>query len=141
MPGVNKDQLYDRGLKSVKAMYKSAEKMIKVNSKESGEIQMNCSTAVVLKDKKSGVMAQEGYILYKLKIAFKEGKYKYDFYDFHRDAGGVKVDLEKWISDGNYSPKDRMDERMAFLNEDITKLKEALKEGMKGSKATIKEDW
>jgi hypothetical protein len=25
--------------------------------------------------------------------------------------------------------------------EDITKLKEALKEGMKGSKATIKEDW
>ncbi len=139
LPGTTKDKLFERAQKSIKAMYKVPK--VETSDKENGRLLLKCSTAVVLKDKKSGMDVQEGYILYKCEISLKEGRYKYDFYDFHKDEGGFKMTLEKWMDPTHNNPKDRLAEKAVFLDNDIKKKIATLKENMSTEKVQVKEDW
>jgi len=138
MPGATKDKLYERGMKCIELMYKNAKQKIAQNDKEAGIILLKCSTTVILKDKK-GMEVQDGYVLYKFKLSLKEGKYKYEFMDIHRDNGGYKTPIEKWLNE--VTPKEQPEVRFKLLDDDIKKAIAILKENMKADKVQVKEDW
>lgn len=138
VPGASKDLLFDRAMRALPKMYKEVEKKIQEKDKESGKILISTKTRTSLKDK-SGVMRPDIYINYKFSLNFKEGKYKYDFYDVHYDEGGVKTPIKKYLEDAG--PRSRADEKYAYFEEDIKRLIAMLKEEMKADKVQIKEDW
>lgn len=138
VPGASKDLLFDRAMRVLPTMYKEVEKKIQEKDKESGKILIATKTRTSLKDK-SGVMRPDIYINYKFSLNFKEGKYKYEFYDIHIDEGGVKTPIKKYMEDAG--PRSRADEKYAYFEEDVKKLIGQLKEGMKADKVQIKEDW
>lgn len=142
VPGMTKDQLYDRAMSVLDDIYKEVAKKMATQDKQNGIIELNCSTRVSLKDPKSGVMNPAGFIKYKLKIQFKDGKYRYEFYDFHLDKGGYKYGIEHFIEkDYTVKPEDRADEKLAYLDNDIRNIIKKLKEGMVSAKVEQKSDW
>ncbi|MCX6352344.1 MAG: DUF4468 domain-containing protein [Bacteroidetes bacterium] len=139
LPGTNKDKLYERGIKAIHAMYKQADNKIILNDKENGQLQLKCTTQVILKVGSQDVMFNK--IIYKLNLGFKDGKYKYDFVEFHIDEGGFKKSMEKWNMPTQHNPSDRLPEKMEFVDKDIRKLIGMLKENMSSDKVQVKEDW
>ena len=141
MPGMTKEKLYERSMKAINAMYKQADKKVAVKDPVGGLLQMNCTTQVVLKDKKAGVDVQSGNILYKFNMYFKEGKYKYEFTAFHMNMGGYPMPIEKLLPPNKPDETQRAPERIAFLDNDIKKLIKIMKDNMSKDQVDVKQDW
>jgi hypothetical protein len=141
MAGMTKEKLYERAIKAINVMYKQADKKIAVKDPVGGLIQMNCSTQVMLHDKKSDLDIQSGYIKYKFNLKFKDGKYRYEFIGFHIDMGGYPKPIEELMPPYKPEPNVRASERTAYLDQDIRKLIKILKENMAKDQVDAKSDW
>lgn len=143
VPGTNKDKLQDRALTTLRSIYKEADKKIVTNDKGEGKLVLNGYTKIILKDPKTGLMTPDpAFVKYKLQIDFKDGKYRYTFYDFNIDKGGYPFPIERWVDPKFEKPKnDRVDEKVEFVNNDIRNIIAKLKEGMKQDKVQTKSDW
>ncbi|MGZ5283875.1 MAG: DUF4468 domain-containing protein, partial [Bacteroidia bacterium] len=143
MPGMDKGILFDRAMTVLNSVYNEAAKKMDTKDREGGTIMLKCTTRVMLMDPKTKMLvADKEFIKYKLYINFKDGKYKYEFTDFHIDKGGFKYPLEKFvIKDHTVNKETRADEKLAFLDKDIKAIIAKLKEGIKSEKTTTKEDW
>jgi hypothetical protein len=141
-PGLNKDALYDRAMVTLKDIYKEVDKKVTTNDKPNGVVELACSTRVLIKDPKTQLMVPGGFVKYKLKLEFKEGKYRYQFYDFHIDKGGYKFGLEHCVlGDQDVKPEDHCDILLQETNDDITAIIAKLKAGMAADKVQQKSDW
>lgn len=142
-PGLDKGVLFDRAMTVLNSVYNEAAKKMDTKDREGGTIMLKCTTRVMLMDPKTKMMvADKEFIKYKLYINFKDGKYKYEFTDFHIDKGGFKYPLEKFvIKDHTVNKETRADEKLAYLDKDIKAIIAKLKEGIKSEKTTTKEDW
>jgi hypothetical protein len=144
LPGMTKDQMFDKAYTVLNDIYNEVDKKIEKKDKEGGVVELKCTTRVMLKDPKTKELVQEKlYIKYKLKISFKDGKYRYEFYDFHEDRGGYKYPIEKYYlkDPATVSAANRPEERLAYLDQDIKGIIKKLKDGMAGQKVEKKDEW
>ena len=142
MPGLTKEKMFDRAMKAINLMYKQADKKVAVKDPVGGLVQMNCSTQVILHDRRSNLDVQEGFYKYKFNLYFKDGRYKYEFIGFHTDAGGFPEPIEKIMPPNKPDSKTRAPERLAYLDNDIRRLIKILKENMVKDGADAKSsDW
>jgi len=143
VPNTDKAKLFERATHVLGTMYNEVEKKYETKDATGGTMMLKCTTRVMLMDPKTKVLVQDKeFIKYKLSISFKDGKYKYDFYDFHIDKGGYKYPLEKmYLNDQTVTKEMRAPEKLAVVDKDIKEMIAKLKEGMKADKVTTKEDW
>jgi hypothetical protein len=142
VPNSTKDVLYDRAMFTLKNIYKEVEKKISTNDKMNGHVELNCSTRVVIEDPKTKAMVPSGFVKYKLKLEFKDGKYRYQFYDFHIDKGGYKYGIEHYVEmDHTVKPEDHAEDVLKQVNDDITGIITQLKAGLASDKQEKKSDW
>jgi hypothetical protein len=145
-PGLTKSEAFDRALVVLHRMYKQADTKISVKDKDNGIIVVNGFTQLMLKLKNGTMMPVNELVLYKLTIAFKNGKYRYEFTDFLQNRAGTPNHIEKWIEhnvpgDHFYSADDHIQENLTFLYNDVQKRISELKTGMLGDKTIEKQDW
>jgi hypothetical protein len=143
VPGADKAKLFERATNVLSKMYNEVEKKYDTKDATAGTMMLKCTTRVMLMDPKTKTMvAEKEFVKYKLSISFKDGKYKYDFYDFHIDKGGYKYPLEKmYLNDQTVTKEMRAPEKLAYVDKDIKELIAKLKAGMTADKVTTKEDW
>ncbi|RYD74962.1 MAG: DUF4468 domain-containing protein [Sphingobacteriales bacterium] len=142
VPNTDKGKLFDRAIRTLDVIYNEASKKMDTKDRDGGNLMMKCTTRVMLMDPKTKMLvADKDFIKYKLSISFKDGKYKYDFYDFHIDKG-YKYTLEKMMDENPAAWKaNRTQEKLEYLDKDIKANIEKLKEGLKSDKVVTKEDW
>jgi len=145
-PGYTKSSGFDRGLVVLHRMYKQADTKIKESDKDNGIIVLNGFTQLMMKGKGGILVPDPDLVLYKLTIAFKNGKYRYEFTDFQQNRSGVPIHIEKWIEhnvpgDNYYTAKDHIQANLDFVYDDIHKRINELKTGMLGDKSIEKKDW
>ncbi len=144
VPGATPAKLWQRANVTLPKMYNEWEKKVIAKNETEGTISLKCSTRIFLMDTKSKTKVQQPWVIYKLHLAVKDGRYRYEFSDFHRDKGGYKEPLEKWILKDD--PKIdyealQTDEMMKQVTDDIEKLIATLKAGMASDEVKVKEDW
>ncbi len=143
VPNADKGKIFDKATNTLNTIYNEAAKKMDTKDREAGNIEMKCTTRVMLMDPKTKMLvADKEFIKYKLKISVKDGKYKYDFYDFHIDKGGFKYPIEKFVqNDHTVTKETRAPEKLEYLDKDIKGIIEKLKAGIAGEKVQVKEDW
>jgi hypothetical protein len=144
LAGMTKEEMFDKAYIILGEIYNEVDKKIEKKDKAAGTMDLKCTTRVMLKDPKTKELVQEKlYIKYKLKISFKDGKYRYEFYDFHEDRGGFKYPIEKYYlkDPATVTAANRAEERLAYLDQDIKSVIKKLKDGMSGQKVEKKDEW
>lgn len=90
---IKKDQLYAKGLEWFVTTYKNAQKIIQLQDKDAGLIVGKASMNCIVKGG-SLLPATETYLSYTIKLAFKDGKIKYELTDFIQEGYGIIKDGE-----------------------------------------------
>ena len=139
--GADKGKLYDRAMVTLNDVYKNLAGKLTVKDKEKGQIVLNGYTKYTYTDKSGNEIVDPTPIKYKLVISFKDGKYKYEFYDFHIDRGGYPLPFEKYYDNDPVVAKDHPKEKLDFVDKDIRAIIAKLKEGLSQDKAEKKSDW
>lgn len=96
----------------------------------------------------AGSSARTGYIRFKVKIESRDGRYKYDFYDFMHEGASMKIGLitldeEPLYKDFTFSPKKHRinvhNELRNVATDNIKILTESLKQFM--DKSAMEDNW
>ena len=78
VPGVSKDELYNRTLAWANGFYKNPGDVIREKNSEQGKIIIKARFRISNEADKKGVVTQAGDVMYSLTLNFKDGKYKYE---------------------------------------------------------------
>jgi hypothetical protein len=146
VPGKTKDQLFDKAVQTLNAMYKYADTKMATKDKDNGKIVFNGFVRVIYHEKNGINVPDPGLIQYHLTLLFKDGKYKYTITDFVINRGNVPFHIETWVKhnvpgDKTFGKEDRIQEKLDFVADDIAKVIKRLKEDIANDKVEEKKDW
>lgn len=96
VPGVSKDELFDKGIAWINAYFTNPVGVIKSQDKATGEINGKARFKLNTKDKKGVVSPNGGFVEYSFKLLFKDGKFKYEITRVHYVAASY-YDVSKWL--------------------------------------------
>ncbi|MDZ4838664.1 MAG: DUF4468 domain-containing protein [Bacteroidota bacterium] len=140
--GLTKDQLYDRGIEVLRTIYPNMDSKIFVKDKVKGEFVLKEFVKFKYLDpKKKTPIVDPNLIKYKFTLLYKDGRYKYDVSDFYIDKG-YKYGMEKYYLKEKETLKDRPEEKLQFMDNEIRDIITRFNEGMKtGIVPEKKEEW
>lgn len=141
MPGLSKDELYDRAMAWINTFYSNPAGMLKVQDKTKGEIEGKTRIRLNNKDKKGVVTPGGGFVDYTIKLYFKEGKYKYEITRVHWVQSSY-YDVSRWLdkNQANYNEVN-YNYYLQQVTDYMDDLENSLVTGMKKSTAKPKSDW
>lgn len=130
--------LYARGLSWINANFKNASEVTKVRDEANGVIEGKHRIRL-MNTVEEGVENVFGYVQYEFKLEFKEGRYRYSFYNFIF-ADQSKQPIEKWLNpkDPGYTVNtpSHLEQIDKFIKELISSLKKEMK-----PKVVVKDEW
>jgi hypothetical protein len=94
VPGVNKAELYNKGIEWINSYFPNAASVTKKRSPESGIIEG--AHSIRLTDDHNGTKVPSKIIQYKFKLEFRDGRFKYTITEFNLKAAS-KFPLERWL--------------------------------------------
>lgn len=138
VPDVSKDELFKRAKTWLDANYVNVNQ--KLNKDEIGDqvVELDGFYRLMGKDKK-GASTLDAVIKYKLKILFKDGRYRYEFYKFHIDKG-FYFPLEKWLDPKTLDPA-MAEDRCARVHEHFTTLIADMKNEIADPTVNEEDNW
>lgn len=150
--GISKQELYNRGKLWFAKAFNSANNVIQLDDKESGEI-VGKALFIYKPSMLSASEQTKGPVRYTVSLSFKDGRYKYEVTDFNHDPAGnsygsisvgviTKDDQYPEEKAKNKKLKDKVwqDIKKQIENE-ILPLIANLKESMSKTAETKKNDW
>ncbi|MDQ3071805.1 MAG: DUF4468 domain-containing protein [Bacteroidota bacterium] len=141
--GASQALLYHRAYEWLKKSYLRAETKIREKDSANGKLVLESEVRLVYKDKNGKELTVIDNVKYKVGIYVKDGKYKYEFWNFHTDKGGYPYPMEKYyLRDRSVKISDEYaDEKLIQTHREITRLAADLKTSMSRDVVNTKEDW
>jgi len=124
-----KDELYDRCVKWFNSFYKNITNVTKVQNKLEGRIEGAHRFKIYDFDNKGG-KTDAGLVNYSIKIAFKDGKYKYTITDISWKQTS-HFPAERWLDKKAPSYSAKYESYLQQTDNEIKKIIDSLKNGMK----------
>lgn len=144
---ITKDELYNRARSWYADTYKSEKDVMSITDKELGEISGNGAIRFEPRTFYFGSMCARGWVMYKINIYVKEGRYKYNFHSFIHEGtrcpgGGGLVSFGILTSDKEHKTESNKGWREVkeVVNARMENLIQSLKEAMNKKHETSK-DW
>jgi hypothetical protein len=126
----NKDELYKRMMNFVKANYKNATEVLKVQDEASGEIEVVHRFKIFNPANKEGIKTEAGIVSYTLNVKLKDGKYKYEISKINWKQASY-FGIEKWMDKNAPSYQANYDFYLMQTDEQIKELEGKLTAAMK----------
>ena len=133
------DELYNKGLSWYKTYFKNPANVIRTQDKTNHKILGKARFKILNPQNKKGLKTMAGIVQYTIKIAFKDGKYRYVIDDINLKQTS-KYPIERWLADKGpyYSPKNNF--YLQQVDEYMKKTIDNLKKYMAKPKVTNNED-
>ncbi len=133
------DKLYDKGLDWYKTYFKNPTNVIRTQDKANHKILGKARFRILNPPNKKGLKTMAGIVQYTIKIAFKDGKYRYVIDDINLKQTS-KYPIERWLSDKGpyYSPRNNF--YLQQVDEYMKKTIDDLKKYMAKQKAANNDD-
>ncbi len=134
-----KDELYDRCVKWFNSFYKNITNVTKIQNKLEGRIEGAHRFKIYDFDNKGG-KTDAGLVNYSIKIAFKDGKYKYIITDISWKQTS-HFPAERWLDKNAPSYSTKYESYLQQTDNEIKKIIDSLKKGMKPEQQKNNEEW
>lgn len=137
VPNAKEDELFKRGLKWMNTEFTNANGRMDQQEKANGVIEFNGNIRLYKED--HGTKVNGDLVKYKLKIEFKDGRYRYQFYKFHIDKS-TYFELEKWLNPKVFKP-DEVADNCKVVNDAIEKIISDMKKSLASSGKKQEDNW
>ena len=125
----NKDVLFDKGFAWAMGYFKNPSNVIREKDKAAGKLMARSRFYYFYTDPKKGTKTRRGTIEYTLKVAFKEGRYRYEVTRINVKAVSYQG-IEQWIDANKKTYSYANATYLVQVDEEVNKVIDALKTGM-----------
>jgi hypothetical protein len=134
-----KSDFFNRAVNWINEAYKNPTSVTTVRDPESGKIEGNYRFKIY-KNVEEGIDMEWGTILYSFKLEFKDGRYRYSFYDFLLKADS-KYPLERWLDPADPDYNETCVEKLQKVDAYMKDLIEDLELKMKPKETKQEVEW
>lgn len=139
LTGVEKDDLYARGMAWASTYYKNPADVIREKAEAEGKMVCKARFKVMNPADKKGVATEGGVVQYTLNLQFKNGRYKYEFTEFNWKQQSY-YPVEKWMDTANAYYKPEFEFYLQQVDSTAKEIISSLDKAMKTNPVTDKKD-
>ncbi len=135
-----KDELYGKALAWCNTYFKNPADVIREKNMEEGSILCKARYKISNPPDKKGFSTDAGVVQYTLKLAFKEGKYKYTITEINWKQTSY-YPCEKWMDTTSKQWLPEFDFYLQQVNEQSKAIAKDMEKSMKATAVIKKDDW
>ncbi len=135
----DKDVFYNRAVTWMNTFYKNAFRITTLRDQDAGVI-AGKHQIYIYDYTENNIKKAVGTVLYKFKLEFKQGRYRYTLDNFVLKKR-TRFPIERWLESENPREREQTADYLKQINEFAEGWVSSLKEGMKPEQEEVEEEW